>query len=81
MFSRVPKPTYTSLIYLKPFSGLLLLHAARLMIFVPRYILLYFIEIDVIYLHRAFQTTQISQHSSILLFMTSFSNLQTLSAH
>lgn len=69
-----PKPTYTSLIYPKTFSGLLLLHAVWLMIFVPIYILLYFMEIDVIYLHRAFQTTQISQHSSLLLFMTSFSN-------
>lgn len=104
-----PKPTYTFLIYLKPFSGLLLLHTVWLMIFVPIYMLLYFIEIDVIYYGNVlwkvkftFQISkftlemyygnllwkawsfpnnpdQISQHSSLLLFMTSFSNLQTLS--
>lgn len=36
------------------------------MIFVPRYVLAYFIEIHIIYLHAAFQTMQITQHSSLL---------------
>ena len=37
------------------------------MIFVPRYILPYIIEIHIIYLHAAFQTTQITQHSSLIV--------------